>query len=507
MLDVVMFSENFYKYNDFETKLLQISFMSLLQFILKLFNIMISMNKKIIGLPLLLACPLLLTSAAKKQTNRPNVLIILLDDAGYNDFGFMGSKDMKSPKIDELASQSTLLTNAHVTASVSGPSRAGLLTGRYQQRYGAECNFDDNSGLALNEKTIADVFKSNGYKTSCIGKWHMGTGSEYHPNKRGFDHFYGFLAGARSYFYDEKTADKPGSYQNLQLNGVQQKFDGYLTDVLSNEAIRIIQQTNDPFMMYLSYNAVHTPMEATEDDLNFFKGHPRQTLAAMTWAVDRAIGSVIDELKSKGIYDNTLIFFLSDNGGAYENKSSNYPLKGVKGTKYEGGIRIPFLVKWGNRFENRTFDGLSSSLDIFTTSLDAAGINYKRVSPKLDGTSLIPFLQNKKSGNPHQYLFFRKDKFSAVIYNNYKVVSINDVDDRMYNLNDGLKEKEDLRHKEPKVYRKIIKAYKDWGKEMKDPLWLEPENWNKVVFLMHDDMLNNRPIKVYNPSQLNKIKK
>lgn len=291
------------------------------------------MNTRLNIATLLLASPLLLTSAAQKQLNRPNVLIILLDDAGYNDFGFMGSKDLKSPNIDALAAQSTLLTNAHVTASVSGPSRAGLLTGRYQQRFGAECNFDDTSGLALNEKTIADVFKSNGYTTSCIGKWHMGNWSEFHPNKRGFDHFFGFLAGARSYFYDEKTADKPGNFQNLQLNGVPQKFDGYLTDVLSNEAVRFIQKTNDPFMMYLSYNAVHTPMEATSADMELFKSHPRQTLAAMTWAVDRAVGAVINTLKSKGIFENTLIFFLSDNGGAYENQSSNYPLKGVKGTK------------------------------------------------------------------------------------------------------------------------------------------------------------------------------
>ena len=465
------------------------------------------MNKKSLSLPLLILSPIVLAFAAKTQTNSPNVLIILLDDAGYNDFGFMGSKDLKTPNIDSLASQSSLLTNAHVTASVSGPSRAGLLTGRYQQRFGAECNFDDTAGLALNEKTIADIFKSNGYKTSCIGKWHMGNGSKYHPNKRGFDHFFGFLAGSRSYFYNEKSADKPGNFQNLQLNGVRQKFDGYLTDVLSNEANNFIQHTNEPFMMYLAFNAVHTPMEATEADLKLFKGHPRQTLAAMTWAVDRAIGMVISKLKSKGIFNNTLIFFLSDNGGAYENHSSNFPLKGLKGTKYEGGIRIPFFVKWGTRFENRKFDGLSSSLDIFATSLDAAGINYKRVSPKLDGVSLIPYLQNKKSANPHQYLFFRKDKFSAVIYNNYKVVSISNVHDRMYDLNDGLKETEDLIHKEPKVYRKIMKAYKDWGKQMKTPLWLEPEDWNKVVYSMHDDMLNNRPIKVYNPSQLKKVKK
>ncbi len=461
-----------------------------------------------LSLPLLLATPLLISAAnSTENTTRPNILIILLDDAGYNDFGFMGSKDIKSPNIDELASQSTFFSNAHVTASVSGPSRAGLLTGRYQQRFGAECNFGDTLGLSLNEKTIADVFKSNGYKTACIGKWHMGNEASYHPNKRGFDHFYGFISGARSYFYNPTTSDKPGDLQNLQLNGMQQKFDGYLTDVLSNEANNFIKQTNEPFMMYLSFNAVHTPMEATSADMELFKGHPRQKLAAMTWAVDRAIGNVIKTLKTKGVFENTLIFFLSDNGGAYENQSSNFPLKGLKGTKYEGGIRVPFFVKWGNRFDNvSTFNGLSSSLDIFATALDAANINYKKTKPKLDGVSLLPFLENKKAGNPHEYLFFRKDKFSAVIYNNYKVVSINDEDDRMYNLNNSLNENVDLRIAQPDIYRKVIKAYKHWENKMKSPLWIESEDWNKVVFLMHDDMLNNRPIRVYNPSQNKKNK-
>ena len=340
----------------------------------------------------------------KTTDKNPNILVILIDDAGYNDFGFMGSKEMQTPNIDALSDEGVVFTDAHVAATVSSPSRACLITGRYGHRFGYECNLSNrNNGLPLTEETIADVFKANGYRTAAIGKWHLGSKDELHPNRRGFDFFYGMKAGSRDYFYDEKKSDRPGDERNLLLNDRQVKFDNYLTDAFSEKAVEFINESSQPFMMYLSYNAVHTPMQATAEDLAKFEGHPRQKLAAMTYALDRGVGTVVRGLKESGKFDNTLIFFLSDNGGATTNQSSNYPLKGFKGNKFEGGHRVPYFVVWKNGISaGKHYDGLVSSLDIFATAIDAAGISKTR--NKLDGVSLLRYLQGKK-GEPHEVLY------------------------------------------------------------------------------------------------------
>lgn len=249
-------------------------------------------------------------TSANAEERKPNVLIILIDDAGYHDFGFMGAKDMLTPNIDWLSSQGAVFTDAHVAATVSSPSRACLLTGRYGHRFGYECNLDNsNQGLDLQEQTIGDVFKENGYRTAAIGKWHLGSLEKFHPNQRGFDMFFGMKAGARDYFYNPQRSDRPGDERNLLLNHQQVRFDGYLTDVFSNKAAEFIKESSQPFLLYLAYNAVHTPMQATPEDLKRFEGHPRQKLAAMTFALDRGIGTVINSLKESGKLDNTLIFF------------------------------------------------------------------------------------------------------------------------------------------------------------------------------------------------------
>ena len=295
---------------------------------------------KYICLPgLLVSGDIQTVSAVESKTDKnPNILVILIDDAGYNDFGFMGSKEMQTPNIDALTSEGVVFTDAHVAATVSSPSRACLITGRYGHRFGYECNLSDRTnGLPLEEETIAEVFKTNGYRTAAIGKWHLGSRDEQHPNNRGFDLFYGMKAGGRDYFYNEKKSDRPGDERNLLLNDRQVKFEKYLTDAFSEKAVEFINESSQPFMMYLAYNAVHTPMQATDEDMAKFEGHPRQKLAAMTYALDRGVGTVIRGLKDSGKFDNTLIFFLSDNGGATTNQSSNYPLKGFKGNKFEGG--------------------------------------------------------------------------------------------------------------------------------------------------------------------------
>ena len=199
------------------------------------------------GLMALSAFPFIHTHAASTASQtpdtRPNVLVILIDDAGYADFGFMGSKEMQTPNIDALSKMGVTFTDAHVAASVSSPSRAMLLTGRYGERFGYECNLDGpTDGLDLNEETLGDVFHQHGYRTAAIGKWHLGHQPGMHPNQRGFDLFYGMLAGSREYFYNPKGSDRPTDLRHLQENGKQVKFDGYFTDELTDKAIQFIDR-------------------------------------------------------------------------------------------------------------------------------------------------------------------------------------------------------------------------------------------------------------------------
>ena len=443
---------------------------------------------------------------SSQKVKHPNVLVILLDDAGYNDFGFMGSKDLLTPNIDKLAANGVVFSDAHVSATVSGPSRAGLLTGRYQQRNGYESNLRDTLGLGLDEETIGDIFKQNGYATACFGKWHQGNDAAYHPNERGFEHFYGFIAGSRSYFYNSDKDDKPGSYRNMQLNGQQVSFDGYMTDVLADAASNyIVEQAakEKPFMVYLSFNAVHTPMEATQEDLDKFDGHERQLLATMTWAVDRGIGEVIKTLKETGVYDNTLIFFLNDNGGAFNNQSSNFPLKGFKGNKFEGGHRVPFVMVYSDKVQGE-YAGLTSSLDILATALQTANIDAETLKHPLDGVNLMPYVKGEKEGEPHTELFWRKQDIAAARIGDYKLIRVEGVGERLYNLKDNLSETEDLQQLLPDKSVEMNKALENWEKELINPvLWGEGE-WGDVTREIHRDLMNNREVSAFTPQQLRK---
>ncbi|MCA1746025.1 MAG: sulfatase-like hydrolase/transferase, partial [Bacteroidales bacterium] len=332
-------------------------------------------------------------ASSQGDNNKPNIIVVLVDDAGYADFGFTGSEDLHTPNIDQLAQNGVVFSEAYVSATVCGPSRAGLITGRYQQRFGFECNPpEEYSGVSLNEETIADALQREGYVTSGFGKWHLGYDPEYRPNARGFDYYWGFLAGGRSYFPDAEQ-DQPGAVHSIRENDSFVEFEGYLTDVLGDKAVEFIDKNKDqPFFMYWSTNAPHTPMEAAEADLALYEGHSRQVLAAMTWAFDRAVGKITDKLKQEGLLDNTLIIFLSDNGGAHNNQSSNEPFKGFKGNKFEGGMHVPFIMHWPSKIEGgKVFDGLTSALDIFPTSLAAAGAPESAFD-QLDGVSLLPFI-------------------------------------------------------------------------------------------------------------------
>ncbi len=444
----------------------------------------------------------------KSESKLPNIIVILIDDAGYADFGFMGSKDLQTPNLDILAKSSVVFSDAHVSASVCSPSRAGLLTGKYQQRFGYECNEGEGyTGMDTAQVMLPKLLKSQGYTTAAFGKWHVGFNSNQHPLAKGFDYYYGFLSGGRSYFYQPNKDDRTGSKNALIENHQQVPFDGYLTDVLGNKAVNYIQQNKEqPFFMYWAPNAVHTPMEASEADMQKFANHPRQKLAAMTFALDRAVGNIINELKRQGIFENTLIFFLSDNGGANNNQSTNYPLKGFKGNKFEAGHRIPFLISWPKQLQHQKYSGLSSSLDIFPTVLEAAGVN-KLNTKGLDGVSLLPFLKGKKTTAPHELLVWRKDAEAAVRYRQFKLIQVKGLEDRLYNLDTDLGETKDLRSAEPAVYLNLKTQLLNWEKSKMKPLWIEGAIWDTITLMIHDDLMNNRKVRVSDPQQLEKFLK
>jgi arylsulfatase A-like enzyme len=447
------------------------------------------------------------TASNQKEQSKPNIIIILADDAGYMDFGFMGCKDLDTPEIDKLAKDGVVFTDAHVTASVCAPSRAGLMTGKYQQRFGFESNGTGDAksgdiGLSDDVVTMANVFQKNNYKTIAIGKWHLGATITDHPNKRGFDEFYGFLAGSRSYF----PLDDPDQEHMLQQNGKRIKFDGYLTDVLGDRSVSFVEENKDkPFFMYLAYNAVHTPIEAKEDDLEKYKNNPRQYLAAMTWSLDQNIGKLRNKLKELNLLNNTLIYFLSDNGGAHNNSSQNGPLKGWKGNEFEGGHRVPFIVSWPAKIKpDQKFNGLTSSLDIFRTSLAAAHIKQND-NLQLDGVNLLPYLFKEKQGNPHQELYWRKLEESAARMGDFKLIQLKDFGATMYNLSQDLGEMNDLSTSDTATFNTLSKKYTDWESNMMVPLWREGKSWEDVTYYIQKRLMENKPVLYKSPEEKKQI--
>jgi arylsulfatase A-like enzyme len=437
--------------------------------------------------------------------SKPNILIILADDAGYSDFGFMGSDEIKTPNLDKLASDGVMFNNAYVSASVCSPSRAGLLTGMYQQRFGHECNLDSdvNNSFDPNQITIAEALKTEGYRTGLIGKWHLGDKKQNHPLNNGFDYFWGFISGARNYFYNPSEESR-NSIRNVVENNSQTKFEGYLTDVLGDKAVNFIEknhQSNSPFFLFLSFNAPHTPMHAKKEVLEKFKDNPRKVYASMMWSMDEAIGSVINELKENGQYDNTIIYFLSDNGAAKSNNASPFPFKGWKGNQFEGGVKTPMIMTWKNKIKPKTqFNGFISSLDIFKTSLEVSNVD-KSFQKNADGKNIMNSLDNKIIEN--EDLFWRKDKMATVRSGNYKLIRLNDSSTVLYNIKKNYYEDIDLKTKEPLVHDSLFEKLSNWEKSLIKPNWIENKNWNVVTEMIYQDLMANKKIRALSPKDLN----
>jgi arylsulfatase A-like enzyme len=419
------------------------------------------------------------TAEAAEPAKKPNVIVIVGDDMGYADVGFHGCKDIPTPHLDALAKSGVKFTNGYVTGPYCSPTRAGLLTGRYQTRFGHEFNPGNgaNQGLPLTETTLADRMKAAGYRTALVGKWHLGNG-ERHPQKRGFDDFFGFLGGAHDYFKPEGI---------LRGNNPTNEK-AYLTDAFGREAVAFIDTNKaKPFFLYLAFNAVHTPMQADDPRLKKFaaiKDRQRQTYAAMMSAMDDAIGTVMKKLADDKLTEETLVMFISDNGGptmkgVTVNASINSPLRGSKRTTLEGGIRVPFLISWPGQLKaNSTDDRPVIQLDLYSTALAAAGITTEP-EWKLEGVNLLPYLNGKEAGNPHDALYWRFGKQMAIRQDDWKLVRYDlaaegkngTSDVKLYNLKDEIGEATDLAARYPDKVKSLQLAWDSWNKANVAPLW------------------------------------
>ena len=423
---------------------------------------------------LLLAVPL--ASQDRDPATKPNIVVIVSDDAGYADFSMHGADDIRTPRIDSIARNGVRFDAGYVSGAVCSPSRAGLMTGRYQQRFGHELNipprFSETNGLPVEERTIADHLRAAGYRTVALGKWHLGYADAFHPLSRGFDEYFGFLQGARSYF----PLPKPTRLNRLLRDRTPQpeSFD-YMTDELGRQAARYIAEPSDrPLFLYLAFNAVHTPMHATERDLEGVDGKTRRRkLIAMTHALDRAVGMVIDALGEAGMLDDTLLFFLNDNGGATNNASRNGPLRGRKGQVFEGGIRVPFAVQWPRRLPRElVYEQPVIALDILPTCLAAAGaVAIAADERPLDGVDLLPRLSTADGEASVRDLFWRHGEKWAIRRGRWKLTQPGDAAPQLYDLVADVGERRDLAAEHPDRVADLRSRYMAWAATLVEPRW------------------------------------
>lgn len=437
--------------------------------------------------------------AQNPEAPRPNIIVIMCDDLGYNDVGFNGSKDIATPNLDQLANSGTIFKSAYVTHPFCGPSRAGFITGRYPHEFGAPYNISDdggvcNDGISTSEIFMSKVLQDAGYYTAAVGKWHLGYNKEFQPDRRGFDDFYGFLGGGHKYFPDEYREAYNRQVANgnkkinvyltpLEHNGKNVDEKEYITDAFTREAIRDIKDASakkKPLFLYLAYNAPHAPMEAKPEDMEVFeniKDLKRRTYAAMVYAVDRGVGQLIGTLKQTNQFDNTLIVFLSDNGGIPNQGASNFPLKGVKGDTWEGGIRVPMFFHWPKNVPaGQTYNFPVSSIDFYPTFAHLAGAKIP-ATKLLEGKDILTGFNINNDAYKDRALFALRYRngFSDVglRQNDWKLVKANNGAWQLFDIKNDIGETKDLSAKYPEVVKKMVGQALLWSTKHVTPLWFD----------------------------------
>jgi arylsulfatase A-like enzyme len=462
----------------------------------------------------------------------PNILFIVIDDLGKYEVSSYGSKTVKTPNIDHLASEGVRFADCYVNSPVCSPSRAGLLTGRYPPRFGFETQpmelYPNNlavyalgkymintgdfvmdtkpkfppewqiqkQGVPLTEFTLAEVLKMRNYNTACVGKWHLGFAKELIPNNRGFDYQYGFY-GAFSLYSKKRSSPNMVNFIQSSFSAKHQwkvgrketsailrndkkiKEERYLTWAILDEGMEYIaRHKNDknPFFLYLAFNAVHVPFQVPRvyyemNDEN--DGEDKKVYHAMIHAVDDAIGVLMEKLNAMGLEENTLIYLISDNGGAsYTGVTDNGPYKGGKLTMFEGGVNVPFIMKWKGHIPNgMVYQNPVSSMDIFMTSAQVAEcpLPDDRI---YDGVNLLPYLNNEKQGLPHEVFYWKADHIEAMRKGNWKfLLSTRDKWIELYNISEDKFEHYDLNDVHPDTLLLLRKEFDMWKNELKPPLW------------------------------------
>ena len=485
----------------------------------------------------LISLSLLSLSSLLHAADKPSIILILADDMGMNDVGYHGENDrIMTPYIDSIANKGVQFSQAYATASVCGPSRSGLLTGVYQQRFGCGENpngagFPDKmkypmAGLPLSQSQISEELKSQGYTNGMIGKWHMGFDLKLRPNQRGYDSFYGFINGSHSYIdWTQEFAQNKSRwpiFRNEQMEPantgkqlrifkekqVQVVEENYLTDLFTKEAVNFIDRNADkPFFLYLAYNAVHHPWQTTKHALEKTKHLAEDknyhVFASMVYAMDEGIGKVMAKLEDKGITDNTIIIFMTDNGtpqgqgisGARKDSSrerggttmsSAGKFRGYKGDTYEGGIRVPFCIKWPAKIKaGLKYDHPVSALDLQPTLVKIAGGSADNPAKGFayDGVDIIPYILGENGHKrPHETLYFRRDTDYAIRKGDWKL-QWNDAHGpltiTLHNIKEDPEERNDLIAQYPELAQQLQDAFDKWDNSLPDNEWWGGP-WNRL---------------------------
>ncbi len=421
--------------------------------------------------------------AASKQ-KPPNIVLIVADDLGYGELGCYGGTDVPTPHIDSLATHGMRAISGYVTCPVCAPTRAALLTGRYGQRFGFEFNAGNaqqapaNFGLPKDQPMLAERLVVAGYATGMVGKWHLGYREGLRPTERGFQEFFGFLAGAHGYRPTAAAAAKPEDVDptaapNPILRGTTPVAEPqWLTVAFAREAVAFVDKhQKEPFFLYVPFNAVHAPLAAPVARIAGFTTleGKRKTFAGMLLGLDEAVGAILDKLDACGLQDNTLVVFLSDNGGPTPSTTSgNGPLRGRKGQVWEGGVRVPMLVRWPGKVPAGSLcEAPIATIDLAATMLAAAGVKAEG----LDGVHLLPFLSGASKAPPRDELCWRFGKQRAIRQGKWKLVTIDGAAPQLFDLDQDVGEAKDLATAEPEAVQTLQAAWQAWDAQNQASAW------------------------------------
>lgn len=429
---------------------------------------------------------ILFVAASSLAAAKPNIVVLYSDDAGYADFGFQPNCTPEminlTPHIDRIARAGARFTNAYMAGSVCSPSRAGLMTGRYQQRFGYDNNLPPGTknGLELTETFGAKRLQKIGYKTGLIGKWHLGYPKAYHPNKRGFDWFYGLLQGSRPYFSQEKISD----HRVIQENGKNTKEGGYVTDRFGDAACRFIKEhKEEPFYLFVSFTSPHGPLQPKPKDAArtaHIKEKKRANYAGLIVSLDDNVGKILDCLKAQGLEKDTIVLFTNDNGGQTSNGAINAPLQGKKGTLWEGGIRVPWTMRWPEKIPaGLVVDKPVIALDLLPSFIEAA---KAQVDPawKLDGKSFLSLIdgtpKTTTATEAPRTLYWRQGGSKgprAMREGKWKIIHDRKTGNApaLYDLESDIGESKDLSKEHAATLKAMLQKLDTWEFQLEEPRW------------------------------------